>query len=284
MPYIPFKNPFHRKPKRNDEKPQSRKHNKGRPSADFAALIDTVRDEGRAYRKEEQREDRGKRRREWITIGLIFLTFSAVCYQVYEMIKVYEPIREQAEASKKAAVATVRAADAATRQSENSDRAIVQAQRAWVGPLVASFAAEPSIGKAIEITVNYQNSGHEPAIGFVYSIEPFGADVADDKSGVADARIQNYLAACKNTLEWRGGSVVYPSTGGFGGGYAMNSKTKDDFVTEGMIKGDTLIVVQGCFLYQTFETPKHSYFCYFYRQGMTKFQNLNICIAGHSAN
>src|ERR1700680_3177278 len=66
-------------------------------------LIKTIESEGRAYRKEEQDEDRGKKRREWITIVLIALTFIAVCYQVYEMIKVYEPIREQAEASRIAA-------------------------------------------------------------------------------------------------------------------------------------------------------------------------------------
>jgi hypothetical protein len=66
-------------------------------------LIKTIESEGRAYRKEEQDEDRGKKRREWVTIALIALTFIAVCYQVYEMIKVYEPIREQAEASKIAA-------------------------------------------------------------------------------------------------------------------------------------------------------------------------------------
>jgi hypothetical protein len=64
-------------------------------SPDFKALIHTIRREGRAYRKEEQREDRAKRFREWITIALIALTFIAVCYQVHEIIKVYDPIRDQ---------------------------------------------------------------------------------------------------------------------------------------------------------------------------------------------
>jgi len=87
-------------------------------SSDFAALIHTMQREGRAYRREEQREDRGKNIREWITIALIALTFVAVCYQVHEMIKVYEPIKEQAEATKQAADASTRAADASTKQSE----------------------------------------------------------------------------------------------------------------------------------------------------------------------
>src|SRR5262245_56475078 len=59
----------------------------------FAQLIAAIRGEGAAERAEEQREDRGKKFREWTTIILIALTFIAVCWQVHEMIKVYEPIK-----------------------------------------------------------------------------------------------------------------------------------------------------------------------------------------------
>jgi hypothetical protein len=94
---------------RADERESSKSDQLG-PSADFAALIDAITAEGRAYRKEEQREDRGKKFREWITIVLIALTFGAVSLQVHEMIKVYEPIREQAKAATdQAAAATIQA-------------------------------------------------------------------------------------------------------------------------------------------------------------------------------
>jgi hypothetical protein len=90
-----------------------RRFHRYRQDKGLTELIQAIKDEGIAYRKEEQREDRSKTWREWITIALITLTFFAVCYQVYEMIKVYDPIQQQAEASQQAAQATVQAADAA---------------------------------------------------------------------------------------------------------------------------------------------------------------------------
>jgi hypothetical protein len=92
------------------------------------------------------------------------------------------------------------------------------------------------------------------------------------------------MAECEKVTEWQGGSVIYPSTASLGGGYTLNSKTGDDFVDEAAAKGDKLVIVQGCFLYRSFEAPRHSYFCYFYKQGMTKIQNLNICTSGHHAD
>src|SRR5690348_3124680 len=112
MPDLSPKSPSYGKPKKNGEQRKVVKYS--RPSADLSALIDVIREEGHAYRKEEQLEDSGKKVREWITIGLIALTLIAVGWQVYEMVKVYEPIKAQAEASQ-------RAAEAATKQSENSD-------------------------------------------------------------------------------------------------------------------------------------------------------------------
>jgi hypothetical protein len=169
---------------------------------------------------------------------------------------------------------STRGADAATKQSENSDKALIQAQRAWVGPRNAAFAAEPAVGKPIEITMEYQNSGHEAALAFIYAIDPFLATTDDDTNGIVAAKLQNYAMSCKNTREWQGGSVIYPTTGGFGGGYTLSVKTKDDFVDEPLTKGEKFLLLQGCFLYQTFDAPRHSYFCYFYKQGFTRIQNL----------
>lgn len=74
------------------ERDSERKDNRLSPTADFAVLIDTIKSEGVAYHKEEQREHREEKLREWVTVGLILVTFVAVCWQVHEMIKVNEPI------------------------------------------------------------------------------------------------------------------------------------------------------------------------------------------------
>jgi hypothetical protein len=168
------------------------------PSADFAALIDAIIAEGRAYRAEEQREDKGKTFREWITVILLLLTMCAIFWQVYEMVHVYGPIRDQAEASKTAAYA-------ATKQSENSDKTLVQTQRAWVGPINASIASEPAIGKPVEITIQYQNSGRELALGFIYSVEPYLCTPAEEANWSVSTKILNFMNTCKVTKEWEGG-------------------------------------------------------------------------------
>jgi hypothetical protein len=270
----------------DDKKGNAAQPKPGGTSTDFAALIDAIKTEGTAYRREEQREDRGKQFREWVTIALIALTFTAVCYQVYEMIKVYEPIRQQAIASTKQAAASEKAADAATRQSENSDKSLIQAQRAWIGPRNASMTAEPAIGKAIEISIEYQNSGREPALGFTHRVDAFPVTPEEDANGSALNKLRSYMNDCKQANAWEGGSVIYPiSGGGLGGvGYNLTIRLSDTFVDEAITKGDKSVIVQGCFLYRTSNQPHHSYFCYFYKQGVSKIQNLNICAYGHDAD
>jgi hypothetical protein len=272
MNQLPPENAAQQEPTSGQKKEPAKDDNQNGQSADFAALIDAIKAEGRAYRAEEQREDKGKTFREWITVFLLGLTMIAIFWQVHEMINVYGPIHSQAIASKIAA-------DAATTQSRISDKTLIQAQRAWVGPRNASVAAEPAIGKPIEITVEYQNSGREPALRFVYSLEPFLVTTAEETNGTLAAKILNNMNACKASNEWQGGSVIYPS-----GVYNLNAKTKDEFVDEDLTKGDKLLIVEGCFGYRTYDAQRHSAFCYFYKQGTTKPQTLNICISGNDAD
>lgn len=189
-------------------------------SPDFAALIDTMRSEGRAYRREEQREDRGKNIREWFTIALISMTFVAICYQVHEMIKVYEPIKEQADAAKIAADSTKRAADAATRQSEiagrqadNSDKAMLQAQRAWIGPRDARLESKPVVGQKNKFVVEYQNTGKEPALSFVFDATAVVATATEERDGTLSLKMTEYLSRCLSTPARGLAGVVFPTSG-----------------------------------------------------------------------
>jgi hypothetical protein len=65
--------------------------------ADNSAILALV-DEIKTFRREQAKVDRGKQRREWITIALLVCTTGLVVWQIWEMIKVYEPVREQATA------------------------------------------------------------------------------------------------------------------------------------------------------------------------------------------
>lgn len=242
-------------------------------------LIKTIEAEGRAYRKEEQDEDRGKKWREWITIILIAFTFVAVCYQVYEMIKVYEPIKEQAEASKIAADAATAQSKIATKQSENSEKALVQAQRAWVGPSNVRIDGAVEIGKPISIVVDYTNSGKEPALNFVPAIDYFPTTTEEDANGAVIAKTNAYFKGCKDVTSLRPGQVIFPNAGN-----SFTLKTKDDFVDQTLLDGNTIIVVDGCFLYKSFDVIRHTYFCYFFNNKTTKPSNLNICSTGAGAD
>jgi hypothetical protein len=251
-----------------------------RPSSpDVAALIEALKAEGRANRGEEDREDRGKRRREWITIGLLLATFLAICWQVSEMIKVYGPIHDQAVAEQAASKAEDIAAKAAKQQADNAERALAAGQRAWVGPSNATFSAELKIGQPIDITYVYQNTGKEPAFAFT-NTPNVSTILTSDQSGAIPLEIQRFMSACRTELQWQGGSVVYPGAAS----YSSNYQTSKSVVDRDVMTDKKAIIVQGCFHYQTLDSPKYSYFCYFYRKGKTKIQNLNICPSGHDAD
>jgi hypothetical protein len=247
-------------------------------SADFAALI-----------SEEQREDREKKIREWITIALIAMTFVAVCYQVREMIKVYEPIKEQAEATKQAADASTRAADAATRQSEiatgqseKSERALVLAQRAWVGPTIAKVVGTPEIGKPLKISIQYANSGREPALNFIYAADVLAATAADEANGALTAKVNAAFRGCKEATTLRAGQVVFPTVANTAN--TLSVTTNDKFVDQAIIDGETTIVIDGCLVYKSFDVIRHSYFCYFYNNKTPTPDGLNFCENGAGAD
>ena len=194
---------------KSDESPAAKQQSVG-AATDLSALIDTIRAEGRANRAEEKREDDAKTFRELVTIVLIGATLFAVCWQVYEMVQVYDPIRAQADEAK-------RSADAAAKQAESAERAFIQAQRAWIGPRNATIVGDVVVGKPVEIVFAYENSGHEPGVDFRAYAEPIRMS-GDDDAKVRGV-IQKNLEACRASVAWEGGSVVFPSVGGFGSGY-----------------------------------------------------------------
>jgi hypothetical protein len=251
---------------------------------ELSALIDAIKDEGRAYRKEEQREDRGKRFREWVTIGLITLT------------KVYEPIREQAEAAKVAADSTKRAADAATKQSEiatkqaeiaakqadSSERAMLQAQRAWIGPIDARLETKPVAGQKNKFVVEYQNTGKEPALSFIFDAALLFFTSAEEADGTLNKKMAEYLQKCGNTPARGLAGAVFP-TSGFSVSQ-LSIPIDETLIDEGVVTGTKAILVQGCFVYQTGNITRHSAFCYFYKTDKTDTAHLNVCLSGNYAD
>ncbi len=265
-------------------------------SPDFAALIDTMRKEGRANRKEESREDRGKRFREYLTLLFVIATTAGVFYQAYifsgqltemkssgeQTTKLIENNAVLAASAAKQAEATDKQADAMNASVEVSRESLIASGRAWVGPRLAKMTSPIEVGKPIELSIEYANSGREPALDFVYSVDGFSSSNAEEKRGTSFARLSIALNNCRATDSVPGGQVVFPSTGF--SAYNLTLTIPNQTIDQETIDGDKTLIVQGCFLYRSFKVIRHSYFCYFYRAKVTKPDNLNICTAGHYAD
>jgi hypothetical protein len=168
-----------------------------------------------------------------------------------------------------------------TRESNNLNReAMIASNRAWIGPREAKIEGPVELEKPIEVSIDYGNSGKEPGLSFRYYVDSFQGTVTDEITGTNSGKIAKYLTDCRNTGIGPG-QVVFPSTGL--SAYKLTIKPKD-MPDQAVIDGNKIVFVQGCFVYQTFNIVRHTYFCFFYKGKSTKPENLNICLAGHYAD
>jgi hypothetical protein len=154
---------------------------------------------------------------------------------------------------------------------------------AWVGPVNAKIDGSIEIGKSVKIVVSIQNTGREPAKSFRYAPEPIISTVAEDGAGILAAKIATSVKFCFGTPSLPLGQVIYP-TSGFGTGFEFSTEFAADKIDQAVIDGDKLLVVQGCIAYDTFSVTKHSTFCYYFKNKITKPDRLNICANGSDAD
>jgi hypothetical protein len=241
----------------------------------ISAGIKTLSETLNAENIEQQTIDAEKCRRENYTIGALAaaaaftlaLDVLAGC-QLLEMRKVYEPIKEQAVAAKTAS-------DAAIRQSENSDKALIQSQRAWVAPLKFSFVDLGNTVEPLKVRILYQNIGHEPAksvktwlnSGYIRDPIPSEAFRWSDISTWYGAKEFQPDELCKRVGEDRKTSVAYPSpTFAFtiDVGNPANIPASLIPILFSEVKDQrTVFFVSGCFSYETMNRTKYSTFCAF---------------------
>jgi Na+-transporting methylmalonyl-CoA/oxaloacetate decarboxylase gamma subunit len=249
-----------------------------------AAVVRAIATEGHVTRVEAARQDRGKALREWITVFLLGLAIVLLAllmvglyWQVREMIAVYGPIRDQAEAAKKSA-------EAATRLSEAADQSLLAVQRAWIAPRLAYFLAEPVAGKPVEMWIEYRNTGRNPADDVVGEFKALAIRPGDfDDGSETRSKMRAFAEQCQAYSQWSGGTVIYP-TFESARSYLVGFKLPDDLVDKDVARGEKLILVQYCFRYRTFEIPRHSLVCYYYRKGVSVRNNLNLCEFEQKAN
>ncbi len=256
---------------------------------EFAALIKAIREEGRAYRKEEYSEDDRKTVVDFLNTLFLILTFCVLTYtcyaiiqQVAEMQKAYPEIHRQAQAAIDQASAAKIQADTAKTQADAARDAAIAANRAWVGPSGATMDGVPAKGADIKIHIAYQNTGREPARGFGPKLDPFIATGAEMANGTTGFRITHNLDTCRLSKPVAGTQVVYPTTG-------LSSSSQNVTIDKGgiddqLLSGASIIIVVGCFSYETFGESHYSAFCFYYRKDFTPLPSLNFCEGGSDAN
>lgn len=275
---IPAEDAAKEKPTAN-EKGRERENSKSQRITDAITTVNrTLADQREANRREERREDIGNKWLQGLTLLFVVLTTIGIFWQDYisngqstETKKAFGPIQDQADAAKKSA-------DAATNQSENSDKSLIEAQRAWVGPSNVMSAADPVAGQPYDVTIEYQNTGREPATENIFDLLSFATDLNSE----ATEKINDFTKDCINRWRPGGGSVVYPTTGS--GAYNLTKTVDASIIDDDVVQGKKTVVIGGCFVYKTFDAYHRSSFCSYFTKGKTKPAHWNICQNGNYAN
>jgi hypothetical protein len=179
-------------------------------------------------------------------------------------------------------IATLLLAWIAWQTDHTLNKTLVSSSRAWIGPRNVRSDAAPMVNMALDLYVDYQNTGREPAFNLTHSMDVFTATLEEDQNGTVDKKLAAFLNTCRSVNKADLGGVIYPSTGF--ANYTLNFSIKPELIDDQLIKGMKFLLVQGCFVYKTFDMVRHSYFCYFYKEGLTKPANYNICQAAQYAD
>ena len=247
-------------PDKESERPVDDKNESGL-SQSFSALVDAINAHSRANVAEERQEDYGRRLRERITIVLLAITMIAIIFQVIEMKKVYEPVRNQAQFMQNNMVAD---------------------HRAWIGPSGATIG-QPIIDKSISAIVFYNNTGRQPAPLLIsVKIIPYTYE-AWTLAGTAAADIAAFHDKCfDDRSEFKPSSIAFP---GFSANeYQYNVPDLGVTADQAVLSGDKVIVVLACFLYKSYNVIRHTSYCGFDLSGTTVSTNLGYCPSGNDAD
>jgi len=219
------------------------------------------------------------------TLGLVitsYLQWQAVKDTLTETKRLVDAARIQANAAaasvKTAQDANDLARDSVKTSAESAQQTLVANQRAWLGPSHVKLDEAPVVGKQLNFSVVFHNTGKEPARNVASLIES-GMIVPEEKVLSYENRV--FQDKCLNLQERIDGQVVYPSTGF---ATAILSSFTEEMISEPVINGKRWLPIRGCFAYRTFDQVRHSSFCYVYKGGITQPNQVDICKDGNYAD
>lgn len=170
------------------------------------------------------------------------------------------------------------------RTDQTLHKTLVTANRAWLAPLEARLDGEIVDGETVKVKLSVINTGRGPAFdviarGGLYTFsaldfEPKGLDFIDAaKEGCA----LEYYPRRNRPVYFP--QNVYPIHADESAAFPGQPIRGDDALRN----GEKVLTAHGCVAYRTFDNPRHSMFCYFFRKGVNPAK-LEICPRGHYAD
>jgi hypothetical protein len=254
----------------------------------------------RSAKKQETPQDRASRRTANATVAIAFLTVAVVIVgglqyfifkaqlqvmadQLTEMRGTGEQTDQLIETNRQLAEAGGKQAQAAADSAKTAQDNMVASQRAWVGPRNAKSATGPELEKPLDIVIEYQNTGREPALETVVDSDVFVATSEEDNSGLVSKKVDDFISRCK--IKWMPTQkgVVFPS-GNTGSAYELTKTLDAEDIDQDVLDGAKSIIIDGCFVYKSAGGIHRSSFCYFFTAKKTKPTNWRICAVGNDAD
>jgi hypothetical protein len=176
--------------------------------------------------------------------------------------------------------------EATKEQAKTASASLIASQRAWIGSTDAAIVKSP-VGTLIKGTVSYINSGREPAklqaaaLEYVYTRTEWDTGVAGDSI----VKRQDDCLGTK-TIGWF--RFAWPTTG-FTNYFMQVPGVRIPEIgavawSDNINKGDSIVAIQGCIIYEAFQAIHHTAFCYDYDARITDMAHLNICTVGNAVD
>jgi hypothetical protein len=137
--------------------------------------------------------------------------------------------------------------------------AVVTSERAWIGPSGVSLLSLWEVGNLVKVGVKYSNYGKEPALNMDDVIELKSLPLAKS-DGVLLQFVAPDNTTCDSLTPRQNGPTVYPSNSG--DGYEEIWSDPVFSVSKEMKAGTQVMVLLGCFAYESFGRVRYTGYCY----------------------
>jgi hypothetical protein len=226
---------------------------------------------------------------DWVSLVITVLTLCAAAIAAYEAGRLANLTQIQVH---DAEIAT-RDQLALTAESNRTNRDIYVAnERARIGPIGSSIEAELKVSEPIRFMVAYVNTGREASSTFMYE-HPELFSLAKWNDGTAAINIEEFKKRCLEKIPSDAdiAQTIFPTTGQATYFWHVKSNAAGAgafatpfVVTDRLMAGEEVAVLEGCFVYETISKIHRTIFCYYFQQKETTTSTLNYCSVGQFAD